>query len=332
MKRVAALALAAILGLTLGLTFASTPAHAQEDDETKRELAKQLFIQANDAAREGRYREAIPLYERALKLAPDVSALHRNLGVIFKKIGRCDKALPYFDRYLELRPDAPDAETVSRERDECLTIIRERPELGRDAEGDGTLNIVVNVEGASINVDGVLMGQSPVEPLNLKPGTYNVLVTKPGYEAWQRRIPVSAGRDVVINVTLVLEKKQEDTVEETPHLVWKWTTIGVGSAAVATGVVFTVLAELDRSKFEGADRIDGVVQMDQSRAKSLQDNVNTYRTVSYVMYGVGGAAVIGGVTWLLLDQPKKAEGEGTVTPVSAAPVPGGAIVTFGGTF
>ena len=79
-------------------------------------------------------------------------------------------------------------------------------------------------------------------------------------------------------------------------------------------------------------RVDGVIQMDQSRAKSLQDNVNNYRLGSYVLYGIGGAAVIGGVTWLLLDQKDEPAGEGTVTPVSAAPIPGGGIVTFGGSF
>lgn len=332
MRGKAALAVA----LSLGLALLAAPARAQEggeDDEAKRELAKQLFIQANDEAREGRYRAAIPLYERALKLAPNVSALHRNAAVVYQKVGRCDLAVEHFDRYLELRPDAPDAESVMQERAACQEVLRDRPDLAREAAEDGTLTLLVNVEGASVSVDGVLMGQTPVEPLNLKPGTYNILVSKPGYEPWQRRFPVAAGRDVVVNVTLALEKGPEVTKTEDPYVVWKWTTVGVGSALVATGVIFTVLAEVDRADFEDTKKDgDGDLLISQSRAKALQDSVNTKRTVSYVMYGVGGAAVVGGVLWLVLDKPAEKQGEGTVTPVSAAPVPGGGIVTFSGVF
>jgi tetratricopeptide (TPR) repeat protein len=326
-----------VLALSLGLALLASPARGQEggeDDEARRELAKQLFVQANEEAREGRYRAAIPLYERALKLAPNVAALHRNVAVVYQKVGRCDLAVVHFDRYMELRPDAPDADAVHQERSACQEVLRDRPDLARESAEDGTLTLVVNVDGAAVTVDGVLMGQTPIQPLNLKPATYNILISKPGYEPWQRRFPVAAGRDVVVNVTLVIEQKRtgDDELEDR-HLVWKWTTIGAGSALVATGVVFTVLAELDRSEFEGTKKdADGDLLISQTRAKALQDSVNTNRTVSYVMYGLGGAAAVGGVLWLVLDRPKKTGGEGTVTPVSAGPIPGGGVVTFSGSF
>jgi len=327
---------ALVVLFSLGLALLAPAAVAQEggeDDEARRELAKQLFIQANDEAREGRYRAAIPLYERALKLAPNVAALHRNAAVVYQKVGRCDLAIVHFDRYMELRPDAPDAEAVAQERGACQDILRERPDLARETAEDGTLTLVVNVDGAAVTVDGVLMGQTPIQPLNLKPATYNILISKPGYEPWQRRLPVAGGRDVVVNVTLILEQKKGPETAEDPYLAWKWTTIGVGSAAVATGVVFTILAELDRAEFEDTKRdADGDLLISQTRAKALQDSVNTNRTVSYVLYGVGGAAAVGGVLWLVLDRPRRAEGEGTVTPVSAAPLPGGGILTFSGSF
>lgn len=321
-----------VLLLALALGVLSGPARAQDDDAARRELAKQLFMQGNEEVAAGRYRSAIPLYEKALSLAPDVAAIHRNLAVVYKKIGRCDKAVPYYDRFLELRPDAPDVDAMKLERDDCRAILEANPNLGQGGGEDGTLNLTCDQDDATVSIDGAVMGRTPIQPLNLKAGSYNITIGKPGFEPFQRRIAIAGGRDIVLNVTLEKERQRGPKKVKDPNLPWKWTTIGAGSALVVTGVVFTVLAELDRAEYEDAGRTpEGWLDISMKRAQSLEDSVNTYRTVSYVMYGLGGAAVIGGVTWLLLDRPK-AETKETVTPLSAAPVPGGAVMTFGGTF
>ena len=331
MSRLRTTFLLVLLGalLTGGPLRGTALAQEGDDEESRRELAKQIFMQANEAAREGRYRAAVDLYDRALKLAPDVGAIHRNLALVYQTIARCDKAIAHFDRYLELRPDAADAEAILAARDQCRAVLEANPDLGRDAGEDGTLTITCNVEGAAISIDGVVMGQTPLQPLNLKPGSYNILVRKEGYEPWQRRIPIQPGRDVVINIALIVKKGTEEGPEEDPYVVWKWVTIGAGGALVATGVVFTVLAELDRAEFEDAKRdASGAYLISMRRAADLEDSVNTKRLVSYVLYGVGAAALIGGVTWLLVDRPAATETTEEVTPVTLGPMPGGAILTF----
>ncbi len=329
-----------LVGLLACVCGAAAPLQAQTDEETRRELAKQLFLQANDLSRDGRFGDAIPLYERAVNLAPDVGNLYRNLAMALKAVGRCKDAIGHFNRYLELRPDAPDRQQVRDERRACVDQVGSATGPTTAPSLDGRLSLSCNVEGATVRVDGVTMGRTPLNPLVLQPRTYNISVEKAGYELWQQRLPVDSGRDLVVAVTLLKTEAPGPTVVERPVKrpvnIPAWVTVGAGGAALLTGVALTIVSVLDQKEFDDAGRtsVDGETRIDlsQKRAKQLEDRIQNERLASYVMYGVGGAAVATGVVLFFVLDPGRPAGRGSVAPVGLAPTEGGGLVTYGARF
>jgi tetratricopeptide (TPR) repeat protein len=56
---------------------------------------------------EGRYPDALAAFERVLRAAPDYAAAHNGAGAALASLGAIDAALPRFEEALRLRPDLP---------------------------------------------------------------------------------------------------------------------------------------------------------------------------------------------------------------------------------
>ena len=57
----------------------------------------------------GKFDQAAPYYEQALKLDPDNTDVIVDLGVCYRNVGRYDEALAMFDRALAIQPDKKQA-------------------------------------------------------------------------------------------------------------------------------------------------------------------------------------------------------------------------------
>src|SRR5262249_42823523 len=69
------------------------------------------------------------------------------------------------------------------------------------AADPSTVIIKSNPDGSEIEVDGKFMGSTP-STLQLSPGDHSVTVHEAGFKAWQRKIAISSGGIVTLNVTL----------------------------------------------------------------------------------------------------------------------------------
>ena len=109
--------------------------------------------------------------------------------------------------------------------------------------------------------------------------------------------------------------------------LWGWITAGSGAAVLLAGIPFTVMAYADRDELTGfasKDPADEQVQKDHGEVKdSMQQN----EAIAGVLYGVGSAAVVGGVAWLVISYW---DADSDRTAVGLVPTPGGGVVTFGG--
>lgn len=112
---------------------------------------------------------------------------------------------------------------------------------------------------------------------------------------------------------------------------WHFVVIGAGAAMLAGGGVMTALAAKDRAAITGADTYsDGTVKaLTQTSASSSASSARTKDKVSYALYGVGGAAVVGGVLWWVLGRDSR---DTVATIPSAVPVDGGALIGAVGRF
>ncbi len=70
----------------------------------------------------------------------------------------------------------------------------------------GTVAVSASVEGATVAVDGEVVGTTPLAvPVVLDPGPHTLVVQKDGYERLERPIDVTAGTKTALAVTLVAQ-------------------------------------------------------------------------------------------------------------------------------
>lgn len=72
------------------------------------EDTRRIFVQADLAARERRFEEAIALYGDVSKAAPWFPLAHFNRAILLSERGRYADAIAAMGRYVNLAPDAPD--------------------------------------------------------------------------------------------------------------------------------------------------------------------------------------------------------------------------------
>ncbi|MEZ4269247.1 MAG: caspase family protein [Myxococcota bacterium] len=93
-----------------------------------------------------------------------------------------------------------------------------------------------------------------------------------------------------------------------------WGLAGSGAAVLAGGLGFSLAA---RAKEKEASRPDTF----GDRRARLNEDIDRFQTGAWVMYGVGGAAVLGSALWFALDRPVAEERY--VPPLSVSVSPGG---------
>jgi len=159
----------------------------------------------------------------------------------------------------------------------------------------------------SVHIDGQLEGSVPYRG-EWPVGSYEVVVRHSEQTVLRREIEIVANRDLLLQVEkaappvpapgniLTEPVAAAGHLQEPPtsSLKWPWVLVGAGLATVAGGGVCNLTgyvrnADL-KAKYETGD-----VEYD----RKFDDQVKPLRNLSYVMYGVGGAAAIGGLAWAL---------------------------------
>ncbi|MCK5632561.1 glycosyltransferase family protein [bacterium] len=65
----------------------------------------ELYQQAGQCYQNKKYDQAIELYKQALHIAPNLSGLANNIGLLFKMTGKYYQAIPYYERAIILNPE-----------------------------------------------------------------------------------------------------------------------------------------------------------------------------------------------------------------------------------
>jgi len=196
----------------------------------------------------------------------------------------------------------------------------------------GSLRVSASVAGATVQVSAREMGETQPGGLvipDLKPGTYEVRVTKEHYRPWVQNVVVAGGQTTEIEAQLeALKTEGGDQPPATQPLVtpkgvgsrtgWKaafWTmaalTVGFGAAIVGTGV--TVLnkqsdKEAAINGYKGPDgslfgrgvedvcEVTGSAKGDASAIASACDSGHTFATLTNVFVALTAvSAVVTGI-------------------------------------
>ncbi|MGB0591972.1 MAG: PEGA domain-containing protein [Myxococcota bacterium] len=175
--------------------------------------------------------------------------------------------------------------------------------------------------GAAVSVDGARAGidGDAVTPtrLWLAPGEHTIGLVLQGFESTTRTMMTRAGGLDSYSPTLTSLGAAMPTPAPSPAVtlvgepeatagsVGPWVLLGGAGAAAIVGGVMLGLAEGEAATLaeiaakEDPGTTDGV--NDHKDFNRAQDNLATYDAVAWAMFGVAGAAAIGGVLWWLLD-------------------------------
>jgi len=196
--------------------------------------------------------------------------------------------------------------------------------------------IVDNDPSGVVMLDNVENGMGSVE-LIAQRGARTVKVTSPGYKPFEQTVTVDPAKSVAVKVQLVAIPLEQPIVvkqvEEPKGGIFTKPGLYLailGAAAVGVGVAFGQSAQGVKTKLaEGGDPV-GV-----TRAEAK--NAPTNALLANVLVGAGAAAVVGGVTWIILTPsgappaPAPVPRTGTGEPAET-PIPTGAMLNIGGSF
>lgn len=183
--------------LSLGVFFSAVPGTAAAD-ETGQEPARKHFENGLVLMQTEDYAGAAAEFEASVKLLPTKNGLF-NLANCYKALHRYGDALKTVD---QLR-----ARFKNDLDNEWLTEIDtfEKTLKGIIA----ALFVQVNEEGATILVDGVLVGTSPMaDALLVGPGDHEITVAKEGFSSLKRTVKLVSGKKNIEHFELEIAATQ----------------------------------------------------------------------------------------------------------------------------
>jgi len=303
----------------------------------------QLLEQATDLAREERFDEAIGIWLGVLDRLneDDLAVTEKKLGIAFQQTGRLPEAWHYLSLYVGSSTGEGD-EAMAGWLQEVETSLKQTHMM---------VTLTCDPPGSVL---GISASQSPSfsvsQPCPLVwwflPGQYQVQAAAPGYQPRTVEIDVrktddSGMREIrLAGVVPDGPSLPDSTIDHRPSTIVKpaepkkpsrgleWALLGSGLALGVTGAIFHGLGysrneELDAEYSDPSKHPYGPDAKKEYDA-AFRDDVRPKKVTAYVLYGVGGAALVAGiVTWAV----RKPGGEsGSAAPVTVVPLtlPGGA--------
>jgi len=296
-----ALLLSAALGVGAG--------HAAAQ-ETPPDPATEAYTQGATFASEGRWEEARAKFEEAVAIRATPVSLF-NLAQAERNLGRLKAAKQHFIAARKLA-DREAAGDVARLVDDALAEVNPRvPRL--------VLRLPADAARVAVRIDGQ-PAEIVEDEVELDPGKHVVEVSAAGEQPYVRELVLVEGQRASMDVRFprpAAPPLQTDasSTKETPDTsttrsgppAGAIVLGGVGVAALVAGTVFHVRrnSKLDQAA-DGCVRTgDGwrcptSLENDPDHL-ALRDAADTAETWRNVLFGVGGAALVGGGLWWALD-------------------------------
>jgi tetratricopeptide (TPR) repeat protein len=278
----------------------------------------------------GQLAQASVAFARAYELRPSYKILYL-VGKCENEQGRFALSLDAYTRYLSEAGDQID----KARQDEV------KKEIKRLGALVGTVVVEVATEGATVYVDDVRQGETPLEkPVFVDLGQHAVVVKKGAFELHREVVKVAGGQRVVVKVAHggaaaeagpsvegAAQGTESDDAEETgSKRVWTWVALGVGgAAAIGAGITggLSLSKTNDLEEQCGGGLCDPSLKDDYDKAAVLGDA----STGLFIVAGVGVAA--GVVLFFVEPKWNKSEDAVEVAPVAAPTAEGGVFALVG---
>ncbi|HTM45250.1 MAG TPA: PEGA domain-containing protein [Polyangiaceae bacterium] len=200
------------------------------------------------------------------------------------------------------------------------------------------IKVAVNLDGADLVIDGQDIAASPmIYPWYLEPGEHRVRASKEGFQSDDQVVTITKGQLKTVRLNLLrpgevltnLATPTQPPVDDSSHrrsMIPVWIGGGLSVAGIATGVVFTVIAANHRSDRNAKlDDLSGSAPCGQgsgtvttcNQIQQLDKTARRDQTIGFIGFGVGGAALLGTITYVLLTPSGSSESSASIrlTPV-----------------
>jgi tetratricopeptide (TPR) repeat protein len=250
---------------------------------------------------EENFRGALAEFRKSYEITGEYRVLY-NVAQVCYQLQDYVCAVTSFEQYLK---DGGDNVSAERRQTVENEISKLRPRIA-------TVSFVVNVEGASVTIDDVPLGKTPIEPVLLSAGAHRISVTKEGHIPISQAIEVAGAEKRTVRLQMEQAESSRVVVRETQQLKEpesQWTTLsyvglGVSGALFAGAGVTGVMALSSSSKMEK----EQYVGAPSSEATDLQSDVEAYRLTSDIL-AVAGVLTLGTTLYFTLTrdvEPEKA--------------------------
>jgi tetratricopeptide (TPR) repeat protein len=180
-------------------------AHAQPPALTKE------FQAGVDAFRLGKLDEARTHLEKARRLDPKLPGPHRFLAAVARAQERWDDCIASARTALVLNPRSTEADDTRKVHDECRASAGREPYRG-ELGGKAAIAVVTQVDSATVKINGLTYGGTPLSPRPITAGPLDIEVRKAGYRPCRTRVVALPGIVTDARLTLLAEHGRRSVV------------------------------------------------------------------------------------------------------------------------
>lgn len=327
------------LALLLALTGISTVALGQE--RVSKEFTKR-YEAGVDAFNLGKYAEARGHFEKARTLEPKLPGPYRYLAAVAQREERWEDCLGLAAEAVKLNPKSNQFENTQQIHEGCRQGLGRAPrevELG----SGGAIAVVANVDGATIRLNGLRYGATPMAPRAFAAGEVEIAVEAKGYLPQTRNVEIIVGlvTDVVfdLGVDPTAVKTEEINPKATEDVKFGWVKFTVAAGLEAKVVVDGQLSSTDDKGFHSSTPGLKTVEISVVGAETWRRRVRFVRGQRRVIevavvssderaaarkrgyYGLAGAAVFGlaGASFSILESRAYYDARSIANTESARP-------------
>ena len=259
--------------------------------------ARKHFSQGLKLYKEGDFDAALVQFERAYAVKPNYKVLY-NIAQSYFELRQYVEARDSLTRYLKDGGDAIDAERRAAVESDLAELQRRIAHL----------KLTVNVQGASVYVDGKKVGTTPLsQAVDVSEGQRTVAVESADRGSKQRVVRLAGGEELTIDIVFEEPGKTaspatigSDTTPPPPPPsrglgAGFWVT-GIGALALGAGAGVTGYLTL-KAERDHDDKL-GTLGVRQGELDDSRDKAKTMALTTDIL--AGGAVVFAGIATVLL--------------------------------
>jgi hypothetical protein len=332
--------LVAVLGLVLvgpaSRAQGGGDAGAREPTAEELAAARQVFNDGLDLEKKEQWADALAKFALVakIKMTPQV---RYHLARCHERLGRLVDALNGYELA------AQEAKAMGDKARDVLENAPPRAAELRSRVAHVRIQVTGTVRSSRILLDGRAVSLALVDTLiPVDPGAHRIEVRRGADVTAERELQLAAAASETVALTIDDPVPSPPPTASTappppppppppPSRVPAYATAGAGAALLVGGGVLWGLREATIAAIR--ETCTGEDTGCDPAFEPTEELGRTYTTVSYVLFGVGGAAVATGVVlWLVLAPPEDTAASGARAPlvrVGLAPSPGGATLLGG---